>query len=299
MPDLPSRRAAGHGPLTEFAAPALERAELWRLLAVLALTLLLSDLLQAMISALAHWAKGPIFGTVALINLQQGLTPSGVTWALLLAVPGIALFDAALRAVMHRGVGTLFGRPARLAGDFAAAFLPLAALGLATLPILSGAEGVAPGIAPGRLLTWLPVALPGLIAAAAASEMIYRGFLLQQLAARWQESWIWMGLPAAVFALTHVSGQAGALAPLSLAWGLAFGIAAADLTARTGSLGAAIGLQAGLQLQGIFLMGLKGPMTGLALYTLDPHGLSLLPWMLADFLMLLAGWLATRLLLRV
>lgn len=296
---LPDHGAA-YAPLNGFAAPARGKAELWRILAVFALLILLGDVAQALIAQVVQGLLGPLFGPLALLNLSMGLTPFGVVGNLLMALPVVAVFVLAVALVTGRGPLSLLGHLARLRGDFLAGFLPLAILGLVLLPILAQDPAVAPEQSLGKVLLWLPLALPALVVTAAASEVIYRGFLQQQLAARWLPSWVWMGLPAALFALSQgAPNAAGDLAPLSLAWALAYGMAAADLTARTGSLGAAIGLQAALLAQGLFLIGLKGPMNGLALYALDARGMALLPWMASDFLTLLVGWLCARLLLRV
>ncbi|NBZ88425.1 CPBP family intramembrane glutamic endopeptidase [Stagnihabitans tardus] len=299
-PDPMPHHGAAYAPLTGFAAPARGRAELWRILAVFALLVLLGDVAQALMSQVVRGLMGPLFGPVALLNLSLGLTPFGVVGNLLMTLPVMGVFVLAVALVTGRGPVSLLGATARLKGDFLAGFLPLCALGLGLLPLLAQGPAVATGRDLGQVLAWLPLALPALVVMALANEVIYRGFLQQQLAARWQPSWVWMGLPAALFALSQGAPSAtGELAPLSLVWALAYGMAAADLTARTGSLGAAIGLQSALLAQSLLLIGLKGPMNGLALYTLDARGMALLPWMASDFLTLLVGWLSARLLLRV
>lgn len=298
LPDPLPDHAGGYAALRSFAAPAQGKTELWRILAVLVLWVLLSDFARATITAAIRSALGPLFGTVALVNLTLGLTPSGVVGNLALGLPLGLVFVLAVGLVTGRGLATLLGRRERLWPDLWRSFLPVALPGF--LPILLGDAMVTPLQPPLTVALWLPLALPALILAAGASEIVFRGFLQQQLAARWAPSWVWMGLPAGVFALAQgAPAAAGALAPLAVVWSLCFAAAAADLTARTGSLGAAIGLQAGIQAQGLFCVALKGPMTGLALATLDLRGDALAPWMAVDFLTLLVGWLAARLLLRV
>lgn len=299
-PDPIPAHGGVYAPLGGFAAPARGRAELWRILAVFALLILLGDVAQALVSQVIEGLMGPLFGPLALLNLSMGLTPFGVVGNLLMALPVMGVFVLAVALVTGRGPLSLLGATWRLRGDFLAGFLPLCALGLVLLPLLAQDPAVSAGKGLAEVLPWLPLALPGLVGMALANEVIYRGFLQQQLAARWQPSWVWMGLPAALFALSQGAPNAtGELAPLSLFWALAYGMAAADLTARTGSLGAAIGLQSALLAQSLFLVGLKGPMNGLALYTLDARGLALLPWLASDFLTLLVGWVSARLWLRV
>lgn len=302
MQDLPPapEHLAGYAPLEGFAAPARAKAEIWRLFAVLTLAMLLSDFAQNAIAAAIKASLGPLFGTMALVNMKYGVTPSGVVASLAMALPLGLVFLFALGLITGRGLASLVGPRRRLVPDFLRASLPLWALGLVLLPLSTQAPGVAPMQEPLRVLEWLPLALPGLILTAGVGEMIFRGFLQQQLAARWGASWVWMGLPSALFALSQgAPGGTGALASMALLYSVAFSAAAADLTARTGGLGAAIGLQVGVQVQGLFLLGLKGPMMGLALYVLDASGLQLAPWMAVDALTLLVGWLAARVLLRV
>jgi len=299
MSDPLPDHVAAYAPLTAYAAPARATAEPWRLLAVLVLWVILQDLAHVLLTEAVRAWYGPVFGMVALANLTYGVTPLGVTGSLWLSLPMGGAFLLALALVTGRGLPSLLGPLARLPRDLAAGFAPLCLVGLARF-ILPADPALTPAQAPATVLAWAPLALPGMVVTAAASEMIFRGFLQQQLAARWQASWVWMGLPAALFALLQGAPAAvGDLAALSILWSLAFSAACADLTARTGGLGAAIGLQAAMLAQGIFLVGLKGPMNGLALQTLDLGAASALPWLGLDFLMLAVGWLSARLALRV
>ena len=81
-----------------------------------------------------------------------------------------------------------------------------------------------------------------------------------------------------------------------------FGLAAADLTARTGNLGAAVGLHFANNASAVLMVGIKGNLGGLALYnaTVDPADLAgALSYLAFDTLALLIGWVAARLILRV
>jgi membrane protease YdiL (CAAX protease family) len=298
QPNPPPAHGSGYAPLTQFAAPAVASSELWRSLAVLVLLLVLSNFTQTAILALIKALYGPLQGAMMMVDIAMGLTPRGVVSNLAMAVPMGLVFLLALGLLTGRGLTSLLGRRERLLPDMARAGLPVLALGLVPLVLADGS--VAQGQAGMTLLLWLPLALPALILACASTEILFRGFLQQQLAARFAPSWIWMGLPAVLFALMQgTSHDLGPLAVLGFLWNIAFAMATADLTARTGSLGAAIGLQSGIQAQSLFFLGLKGPMNGLALHVLDLRGMALLPWMAADFLVLLIGWLAARLWMRV
>lgn len=95
------------------------------------------------------------------------------------------------------------------------------------------------------LTEWALILVP-LIAAvffiSSAEELIFRGYLLQQLAVRWRSPLVWAGVTSVLFALIHETQ--GNL--LHYAWVAAFGLTAAALVWRTGSLAASMGLHTGI-----------------------------------------------------
>jgi membrane protease YdiL (CAAX protease family) len=111
-----------------------------------------------------------------------------------------------------------------------------------------------------------------------------------------------MGVPSALFASGHYlpdSFGGGALA--IVLWAFLFGCLAADLTARTGNIGAALALHAANNASAMLLIGLDGNLDGLALWTAAvdmgaPGALTLI--LAADFLMLISAWLVARIALR-
>ena len=134
-------------------------------------------------------------------------------------------------------------------------------------------------------------------------ELLFRGYLQQQLAARFPAAWVWMGVPSLAFGMLHFSTeQYGASAWFVVIWAVCFGLAAADLTARTGNLGAAIGMHFANNAATLLLVGLYGRMDGLALYNavVDlSQPFAQLPYLAIDSVTLLVSWLAARLILRV
>ena len=81
-----------------------------------------------------------------------------------------------------------------------------------------------------------------------------------------------------------------------------FGLLAADLTARTGSLGAAIGFHFGTNFSALFLTGLYGNLDGLALYNLvidTTDTGAMVPYLMSDFAFIFVSWLLARVMLRV
>jgi membrane protease YdiL (CAAX protease family) len=121
-------------------------------------------------------------------------------------------------------------------------------------------------------LVWLPIALPLLFIQISAEELIFRGFLQQELAARYANPVMWLFLPSLVFGVLHWDPEGfGDNAWLIVVGTTLFGMFAADITARTGNLGAAIGLHFVNNFFALFITSIDGPMTGLSLY-LTPFG---------------------------
>lgn len=92
-------------------------------------------------------------------------------------------------------------------------------------------------------LLLLPTSLGLILIQTSAEELVFRGYLQQQLAARFSSRWVWWVLPSVLFGMLHYEPEAfGPNTWLVVVDTALFGLVAADLTARTGTLGAAIGL---------------------------------------------------------
>ena len=177
------------------------------------------------------------------------------------------------------------------------------------LPPYWMAEGQAVAHTPLYWLALLPLSLLALLVQCGAEELFYRGYIQQQLAARFARPWVWMVLPNIAFALAHWElGDFTPPAAQYVIWAFVFGVAASDLTARTGNLGAAIGFHLGNNAYAFLLFGeYAAPDSGLALF-LFPSGalgdalLDEAPLFTTAFATELAGvglmWLAVRLVLR-
>lgn len=147
-------------------------------------------------------------------------------------------------------------------------------------------------------LTWLPFALLAIALQTGAEELFFRGYLQSQLAARFRSPLIWLGLPAIAFGFPHVApGFPAANSWLYVGFAALFGILAGDLTARTGSLGAAWGWHFANNTFALLFIASEGSVTGLG-YWRAPGGLlepiDLSPWLLVDFALIIALWLIIR-----
>ena len=154
----------------------------------------------------------------------------------------------------------------------------------------------------GRWAALLPLSLAALLIQVSAEEILFRGYLQQQLAARFDSPLIWMLVPSVLFAAGHyVPSEAGENALMIALWAAVFGCLMADLTARAGTLGPAIAVHLANNVVAILLISVTDSMNGLALYvsveaTSDPALVR--AWLPVDFAMMLVSWLAARLALR-
>jgi membrane protease YdiL (CAAX protease family) len=159
-----------------------------------------------------------------------------------------------------------------------------------------------PGLPLRAWLALLPLTLLGILVQTGAEELVFRGYLLQQLAARFRSPLAWMVLPSILFGLVHyVPGMPGSTALILVLGATLFGLFAADLTAATGSIGAAWGFHFANNVLALAVLATDGTITGLALYltpyTADAEGAARLA-LLADYALLTAAWALCRLALR-
>lgn len=284
-------------------APARRTAALWRLGTGICLTVAAFLMLSVLWSGLLPL----IFGAEGWSRMMPGVaaatTPAGVlvnlfTFGLLIAALAISL-----RAVHRRGLPSLVGPLPLAARQFGRALVAVAALyAVVALVPLPDAMEPAPNLAPGTWVMLLPLALAGLFLQVFAEEVAFRGYLQSQLAARFTSPAIWLVVPALAFGLLHFdSATYGPNGWLVMVWATAFGLAAADLTARFGTLGPATALHLVNNFSAILVAAPKGQFDGLALFvfpfSLNDTGVvaAVLP---VDILMLFCGWLAIRLALR-
>jgi membrane protease YdiL (CAAX protease family) len=153
-----------------------------------------------------------------------------------------------------------------------------------------------------RWLLVLPFALSAVLVQVGAEELLFRGYLQQQLAARFRYPVIWMTVPALLFGAGHyMPSEAGTNAWLIVLWSVVFGILMADLTARAGSLGPAIAVHFFNNVVAIVIVSMPDSLSGLSLF-LSPFSMTdaeeVRAWLPVDFAMMVVSWLAARLAIR-
>jgi uncharacterized protein len=274
-----------------YIAPARARPEVWRLILG---TGFIAAFYVIVIMALAV--------AVRALGLEGTRGPTA-TLALLYSFAAMGMGAILAARIFHRRVpATLFGRAAPLIRDFtrcAVLVLVLQGLVLLVVPLPGGLQ---PGLDPARWLVLLAPALIGLMIQTGAEELVFRGYLQQQLAARFRSPLVWMVLPSVLFGFLHYEPtvMGGNVWHVVAATGM-FGLVAADLTARTGNLGAAWGLHFANNLYALLIVTVQGPLEGLALFTMafpQSDVENLRPLILADMVGLLVLWGLARLVLR-
>ena len=110
-----------------------------------------------------------------------------------------------------------------------------------------------------------------------AEELVFRGYLLQQLRARFRSIWLWAILPSFIFGVLHFDPYTyGINAVFYVTHTTVAGIVLAIVTLRTGNIGAAAGLHFGNNAMLVF-SGNKGTLDGFSLFLtdIDPASVSM------------------------
>ncbi len=232
------------------------------------------DLLQAAESPLAT-----VVFLLLIVGLGAGTWVAGLMWH-------------------RRGLGALIGRGPRTLRDFTLAVLVTWTLaGLAWAVFLPFSDPLTPNLPFAQWIRWLPVALVVILLQTGSEELLFRGYLQSQLAARFRATWIWMLVPACMFGALHfVPGEAVGPGLIYVASTTLFGVIAADLTARSGSIGAAWGLHFANNCMALLVIVYVGAASGLGLYSAGTieDALSLSPLLILDIGVLVVLWLAIR-----
>lgn len=297
MPEHP------YSPHDRLVASARGGSALWRLVAgVIALAAItfglnlgFSDLLRQVAPAVWADLAGP-----------EGMGNTPVSMLLILFSFALALLalSPVLRLVHRRTLASVIGPVPETLRQFWRTLRILLVIGLITLlpmPWMTD-DPVVPNLPLWTWLGWLPLALVGLLIQTGTEEVLFRGYLQQQLAARFRSPLIWIGVPSLLFAMGHyLPVEAGANAVPIAIWAGVFGLLMADLTARAGTLGPAVAVHFMNNLGALLIVSLPDSLSGLALYT-TPFSMAdsdrILAYLPLDFLGMIVFWLAARLAIR-
>ena len=285
-----------------YVAPARLRPQVWRLVLGLGLILVIYIAWMGAMAGIIGLLMGASRLEEALGAVGTGATPSSLI-LLLLTFVGMALGAfAATRWLHKRPVATLFGPRNIVLRDFAVGFGIFAVIALPGILWFFASLDLTRGVAWPVWLMFLPLALVGLLIQTGAEEIVFRGYMQQQLAARFASRWVWMVLPSVIFGLVHYAPEemGGSVWMIVFVTGF-FGLLMADLTARSGSIGMAWGLHFANNMFAILLFTTGEALDGLALYRL-PFSASdteaILPLLGLDLLGMLLVWAICRRALR-
>lgn len=240
------------------------------------------------------------FQQTALPELSDGGTPEAMALMLATFIPiGLAVW--VMVRLHRRGFRSLLGPRPGFLRNFAYAFavvalfhLPFVAYGA----FVTGMPGHSFKVPVSVWLFNLSWALPLILIQTSSEELVFRGYLQQQLAVRARNPLIWMLLPSLLFGLGHGNPDT----PLEawrdyVIWATLFGLIAADLTRVTGSLAAAMGMHFANNAFVMLWVGTDDGFGGLALYWLPPDAIGPGPPIWAELVVLLLIWALTRRLL--
>ena len=287
-----------------YVEPARAKAQVWRIPFGIVLVAAFFLTLSQMVFGTVLNLMGPEFASEIESDGPMGETPGTVLFFLMqLGLLGVAA--AMVCVVLHsRRPMTLIGAPGLAVRQFGAVsfLLILVIVALVVLPPYNVGGPLERNMALGPWLLLLPFGLVAVLVQVSAEEVRFRGYLQQQIAARFSSPFVWMFIPSALFAALHyVPESAGSNAfTIALLAGV-FGLITADLTARSGTLGPAMAVHFFNNVQAILLASPRGEMSGLALFVM-PFGMGdeaqMAAWLPVDFGFMLVSWLVARLAIR-
>jgi membrane protease YdiL (CAAX protease family) len=260
-------------PFDRFVAPARAHPQLWRLALGVVLIVLCVLLGTGVVFGIGWYLAGRgENGAIWADSMVSAESPLG-TLLLLFSFLGMAVGAMlAARWLHRRPARTIFGPAVRTLRDFVRAAAVVGGLMTFSVALWSASYDAVPNL---PLATWaalLPLTLLGLLIQTGAEELVFRGYLMQQLAARFRSPLIWALVPSLLFGAVHYNPALppeGALVLIGAA--AIFGLAAADLTARTGSIGAAWGFHFMNNVFAVAILSTEGTITGLSLLA-TPYG---------------------------
>lgn len=286
-----------------FLAPARGYPQLWRFVAGLVLATFAYFALNQVYFQTIYGLTASGSGSFEQ-DLRTGSTPLAMYVLLFSFAFMIVGVGISARVLHHRGFRTLLGPLRLMWQDFRSVTLML--MGLMVVVFVLPPWDMGGAYVPNMPLgTWLLLLAPSLffvLIQVSAEEIVFRGYVQQQLAARFRSPLIWMVMPSALFALGHYLPDTAGENALTIAiWAGTFGILMADLTARSGTLGPAIAVHFWNNVSAILIVSLPDELSGLALY-LSPFSMqdteALQVWLPVDFAMMIVLWLAARVAIR-
>ncbi len=254
-----------------YIEPARERSEIWRTLVGILLVLLIFALLTATILGGGFLIAENIrigLGYKYLIEMRAGRAIS----ATLLNLGAISLFIPALWIVLRylhkRPLLSLIGPENKIDWNlWRSALYIFLVLGIISFFASYLSIETVQQMPFTQWIKWLGPVLILLFLQTSAEEMFFRGYLQQQLAARFKSRLIWWLLPALAFGSMHYNPTIfGNNAWLVVLTTTLMGLILADITARFGNLSASMGLHFANNVFVMLFLNTPGQMSGASLF---------------------------------
>lgn len=227
-------------------------------------------------------ALGVLIGGGAVGFWETALFLSAALAGLAAMVPVTALIVWLLH---HRRPNTLLGARRRLvAWNLATGFIATAALGALAMALsvwMGWVELTARPLPP--YWTLLAAALiPLVFLQCFAEELVFRGYFLQALGARFRSPLVWALIPSIAFGSLHYQGADAPLAVAYVALATVFGLFAAALVWRTGGISAAVGCHVGNNLLALLVFDPPIGVDGVGMFQISAPGGDLTPLLVLD-----------------
>ncbi len=277
-------------PFESFVAPARASPELWRLaLGIVLIGFVYIAVLLGLDAIASLFVAG---GAPSFVEPVQ--TPWPMIY-LLFSFSGLALAPILIAAMLHgRDFASLLG-PGPLRHGFSEAAKVMLGLQLFYVLLISATQDVSLNQNFGAWLLILPIALAGLVLQTGAEELFFRGYILQQAAARFRSPWIWALGPAVFFGLSHYGGAEAPIHNWLIVVSITvYALVATDLVTATGNLGAAWGMHFGVNVVNILVIAPSHSLSGLSLFTVDLSADAYVRVLFFYMIALLIGWAAIR-----
>lgn len=278
-----------------YIAPARAHPQIWRIVVGVIVT----------VAMLIGWIIVSAWVTVELgwvgmnsAELDLNTRPSMIE-GLLGFSGGIIGLWIVVRFLHRRSFGSLLGS-GPVARHFLIAAGVVAVINGSWLIASAFVWGTIPNVAFASVLIFLPLGAALLLIQTGAEEFLFRGYLMQQLAARFASPIIWFVLPAVTFGLIHYdpASMGDMIWPIIASLTLT-GLAWADLTRITGNIGAAWGWHFMNNFLLLNFFTLQGSLTGFAwkVTPFGPEDLTLI-YIAPDFVFTVLSWWILRRILR-
>jgi CAAX protease family protein len=245
-----------------YIEPAKAKSQLWRLVVGLVLGTGIYY-----VFTLGILLVGASFG----LDISSALDGSGGPFEvaiLLLSFLGMTFAVVLVARLLHgRDLMSVIGPdPAELRRGFRIAATITFAITVVSFTLYEMMFPTRPNLPLPVWLAWLPFSLVLVLIQSSAEELVFRGYIQQQLAARFSSPLVWWLLPSALFGLMHYEPETyGPNTWLVVLGAALIGLVAADVTARTGNLGAAIAIHFVNNAMAILFIAPLDDLNGLAL----------------------------------